>query len=161
VELILGQVDCLSLTVVRFVSTTWMRMVSPPPLRQHPRLDGEVLEQQELGEEEESYSKQVAAKGWLGLLQWARANGCPWTKTTCAKAAEGGHLDVLRWARANGCPWDHSTCAEAAKGGHLEALQWARANGCPWGEWTCAYAAEGGHLDVLRWARANGCPWDE
>jgi hypothetical protein len=75
VELILGQVDCLSLTVVRFVSTAWMRMVSPPPLRQHPRLDGEVLEQQELGEEEESYSKQVAAKGWLGLLQWARANG--------------------------------------------------------------------------------------
>ena len=45
---------------------------------------------------------------------------------------EGGHLEVLQWARANGCPWDQRTCAYAATGGHLEVLQWARANGCPW-----------------------------
>jgi hypothetical protein len=38
------------------------------------------------------------------VLQWARANGCPWNKRTCAGAAKGGHLDVLMWARANGCP---------------------------------------------------------
>ena len=32
----------------------------------------------------------------------------------CA-AAEGGHLEVLQWARANGCPWDEwTTCAYAA-----------------------------------------------
>ena len=24
----------------------------------------------------------------------------------CSVAATGGHLEVLQWARANGCPWD-------------------------------------------------------
>jgi hypothetical protein len=51
------------------------------------------------------------------VLQWARANGCPWDAATCAWAAEGGHLEVLQWARANGCDWDKLTCSEAAWGG--------------------------------------------
>ena len=46
---------------------------------------------------------------------------------------------VLQWARANDCPWDKWTCAWAAQGGHLEVLQWARANDCP-NEDTCTYA---------------------
>tara|TARA_B110000240_G_scaffold73037_1_gene83187 strand:- start:79 stop:267 length:189 start_codon:yes stop_codon:yes gene_type:complete len=45
-------------------------------------------------------------------------------------AAKYGHLEVLQWARANDCPWDEWTCAWAVKGGYLEVLQWARANGC-------------------------------
>ena len=64
-------------------------------------------------------------------LRWARANGCPWNKVTCAAAAEGGHLEVLKWARENGCPWDVRTCRYAAGVGHLEVLKWARDNGCP------------------------------
>jgi hypothetical protein len=44
----------------------------------------------------------------------------------------GGHLEVLQWLRANECPWDEGTCRWAAKCGKLEVLQWARANGCPW-----------------------------
>ncbi len=60
----------------------------------------------------------AAFGGHLEVLQWARANDCPYLKT-------------LKWARANGCPWDKWTCAFAAKGGHLETLKWARANGCP------------------------------
>ena len=43
----------------------------------------------------------------------------------------GGHLDVLQWARAQGCPWNWCTCVKAAEGGHLKLLSWARANGCP------------------------------
>ena len=46
-------------------------------------------------------------------------------------AMEGGHLEVLQWARANGCPWDEWTCHNAAAGGHLEVLRWAHANECP------------------------------
>jgi hypothetical protein len=68
---------------------------------------------------------------------------------------------VLQWARTNGCPWNRNTCAEAARGGHLEVLQWARTNGAPWCKYTCTFAAQGGHLEMLQWARANGCPWDE
>ena len=70
-----------------------------------------------------------------------------------AYAAEGGQLDVLQWARANGCPWDGSTCAGAAEGGHLDVLQWARANGCPWNETTCEYAVKGGKFELYKWAR--------
>ena len=56
------------------------------------------------------------------MLQWARANGCPWDEWTCWFAAKGGQLEVLQWAHANGCPWDHRTCANAAEGGHFELL---------------------------------------
>ena len=101
----------------------------------------------------------AALNGHLSVLQWARANGCPWYDDTCSCAAFGGHLSVLQWARANGCPWDGRTCMLAAHGGHLSVLQWAHANGCPWNEDTCAAAALNGHLDVLQWARANDCPW--
>ena len=82
------------------------------------------------------------------MLQWLRANGCPWDECTCAEAAGRGHLEVLQWARANGCPWNVSTSSGAANGGHLEVLRWARANGCPCDDLTCAFAfaALGGHL---------------
>jgi hypothetical protein len=61
----------------------------------------------------------------LEVLQWARANNCPWSEFTCAYAAGNGHLHVLAWAHANGCDWSESTSARAAIGGHLEVLQWA------------------------------------
>ena len=47
------------------------------------------------------------------------------------RRAEGGYLEVLQWARANDCPWDERTCAFAVEGGYLEVLHWACANGCP------------------------------
>ena len=31
-------------------------------------------------------------------------NECPWNEWTCTEAAFGGHLGVLQWARENGCP---------------------------------------------------------
>ena len=36
------------------------------------------------------------------MLQWARANGAPWSEKTCSGAARYGHLEVLQGARANG-----------------------------------------------------------
>ena len=57
------------------------------------------------------------------MLGWAKDNGCPWRKRTCALIAAGGHLDVLQWAREDDhmCAWNSMTCARAAGGGHLEA----------------------------------------
>ena len=46
----------------------------------------------------------AAEYGRLGVLQWARENGCPWSEQAGDLASEGGHLNVLRWARENGCP---------------------------------------------------------
>jgi len=39
------------------------------------------------------------------VLQWARANECPWDKYTCVYARKHGHHDLLKWAIANGCPY--------------------------------------------------------
>ena len=66
---------------------------------------------------------------------------------TCA--ARGGH--VLQWAKANGCPWDK--CTYAAANSHLHVLQWGRVNGCPWDKWTCMNAFKNGHWEVLRWGK--------
>jgi hypothetical protein len=62
-------------------------------------------------------------------------------------AALGGYLEVLQWARANGCPWNERTCALAAESRQLEVLQWARANGCPWSEHTRNMAASIGYIE--------------
>ena len=75
--------------------------------------------------------------GRVALLQWARAQDCPWDALTCACAASAGHLEVLQWARAQGCPWNVLTTMNAVSGGHLAALQWARAHGCPWDKELC------------------------
>ena len=106
---------------------------------------------------------------------------------TCTYAAEGGHLEVLQWARANGCPWNEDPCSEprqaatwrCCSGRARTALRGTsglapcRERRPPGGAAVGAserllrgtadlrLAAGGGHLEVLQWARANGCPWDE
>ena len=95
------------------------------------------------------------------MLQWARANGCPWDSYTCHCAAENGHLEVLQWAHSNGCPWDAQTTVCAAKGGHLTCLKYARTNGCPWDFDACVsflYGDKAGHDARVAWCTANGIP---
>lgn len=102
---------------------------------------------------------------------------------TCA--AEAGHLHIVEYLRANGCPWvgismidpaargvicDYSSGVDVmyvhgttvpvvtAGRGHLEVLVWAHENGCPWSDYSWERAVQGGHGDVIIWARANGCP---
>ena len=73
-------------------------------------------------------SNRVAAE----VRQWARANGCPWNKQTCTRAAEGGHLEVLQWAIENGCPWEwHECMVGATEKGTLDMLAWLNENKPP------------------------------
>jgi hypothetical protein len=46
-------------------------------------------------------------------------------------AADKGHLEVLQWARANGCPWDEEKIALADSNGYDDVVIWAKANGAP------------------------------
>ena len=95
------------------------------------------------------------------MLQWARAQKCPWLEDDiCANAASGGHLEILRWLREVGCRWG-ATSYFAAGGGHLAVLKWLRERNCSWDASTCRAATVGGHLAVLRWAREHGCEWNE
>ena len=65
-------------------------------------------------------------------------------------AAQNGHLEVLQWLRANGCPWDTDTCYHAVDQGHVEVLRWVRANGFEWdAETRDRAAAELGYTDDL------------
>jgi hypothetical protein len=41
----------------------------------------------------------------MGTVQGRSGDG----KDPCSSAAAGGHPAVLQWARANGCPWDEYT----------------------------------------------------
>ncbi|AVK76359.1 Ankyrin repeat domain containing protein [Pandoravirus neocaledonia] len=147
--MILGHLHASDAIVAAWVNRRWYACAPPRPPQLGSRKGNEY------------YMEQWAKKGYLNVVKWARNNGCPWSRLTCARAAYGGWLDLVKWARENGCPWDESTCAGAASGGHLDVLEWARASGCEWDERTCAKAAKGGHLGVLQWARANGCPWDK
>jgi hypothetical protein len=74
---------------------------------------------------------------------------------TCAHAAEGGYLEILKWARANGCPWNEKTRIYAAMNGHVETLIWAVENGClcHCGSNTlqCKYC----YPKILQWAKKN------
>jgi hypothetical protein len=42
--------------------------------------------------------------GSLESLQMARAHGCVWDSRTYWKAAQKGYMVILQWALANGCP---------------------------------------------------------
>ena len=39
-------------------------------------------------------------------------------------AAWGGHLKVLQWLKANGCPWDKTTIHGAQQGNHPDVIAW-------------------------------------
>jgi len=50
----------------------------------------------------------------------------------CYTAADGNHLALLQWLRANGCPWwDTVRLIEGSTHADTPAFQWAFANGAP------------------------------
>ena len=57
------------------------------------------------------------------------------------RAVQSGKLELVQWLRAEGCPWHHLTCEYAVEKGHVEVLRWARENGRPWHARTRDWAA--------------------
>ena len=45
-----------------------------------------------------------------------------------------GHLGILQWARAQTCPWDDDMCYGVFVSGKEHEQKWGRLNGCP-AEW--------------------------
>lgn len=46
----------------------------------------------------------------MPLLQWALADGYKFKIETTSFLALRGNLKVLQWARANDCPWNNCMC---------------------------------------------------
>ncbi|QBZ81780.1 ankyrin repeat incomplete domain containing protein [Pandoravirus celtis] len=71
-----------------------------------------------------AYAAQLAARGHLKVLQWARADGCLCDESASTAAARRGHLHILQWLCDNGYPLSAVVPSAAARGGHLAVLQW-------------------------------------
>jgi hypothetical protein len=132
----------------------------------------------------DNYMGLLARHNARAVIQWARADGCPWDANACAEAAKGGHLDLLQWLRRNGCPWNtlaygwamvksHAHIVEwfddnerlvkiddlwepAIRQGHIEIVDWLLEHGHPWPRGSCCFAAQSGRLDLLQRARPEG-----
>ena len=79
------------------------------------------------------------------------------------KCSRKGHLGVLKWAKQNGCSWDEETFMRAAVGNHLHVIHWALENDCPFHEDICSKMAQQGWggLEFLKWARQSNFFWNE
>lgn len=98
--------------------------------------------------------------GYLEVVLWLRANGHPWPKDACRRAARHEHRNVLLAAKADGLVWDEYVCMEAAGKGDIDLVRWLRMNGCPWGVTTTRALARRGAIALVEWAIAQGCPID-
>lgn len=78
----------------------------------------------------------AASSGHIAVLEALRARGYAANVQTCVDAVFA-RLDILQWLRANGCPWDARVCTTAYMTNHLATLKWAVANGCPWDAVAC------------------------
>ncbi|CAB9526442.1 ankyrin containing protein (ISS) [Seminavis robusta] len=96
----------------------------------------------------ETFCNQPHAEHWLKHKY--SSNNATENDRVCNKIAKIGSLTIMLWAKQEGFPWSKWTCAWAARNGHLEMFQWLREHGCPWDLWTCLKAAEGGHLEILK-----------
>ena len=104
--LVLAQLDPMDYALLSRVGKPWLAAVVTRGLPRAGKGGGGAL-------------KLVDFVASVGMLAWAKANGCQWEEKTCNYIASGGHLAVLQWAREHGCPWGKGTCQNAAAEGHL------------------------------------------
>ena len=107
---------------------------------------------------ERKHVRQRGGGGHLEVLQWARANSCPWDWQTCANAAWGGHLDVLN-GQSKTVPRARGIRARTRRGADTSRCCSFCARAGAWNARMCAWlVADAGHFDVFKWTIENGCP---
>jgi hypothetical protein len=103
-----------------------------------------------------------ARSGYLELVRWCYAHGCPWDNLQLVNryAAGSGNVEIMAWALQKSCTRlsEFAMQAAAAKG-HTAMCQYLHAQQCPWSESCTREAAAGGHIDLLRWLISNGCSY--
>ncbi|AGO84791.1 Ankyrin repeat domain containing protein [Pandoravirus salinus] len=104
--------------------------------------------------------KTAIERGYPDVVLWLRANGHPWPKDACRRAARHGHRNVLLATKADDIVWDEYLCMEAAQQGDMDLVRWLRMHDCPWGVTTTRALARRGEIAPLNWAIAEGCPID-
>jgi hypothetical protein len=93
----------------------------------------------------------------LEVVQFLRAQGCPWSALTCSAAAGSGRTDMCAYLHGEKCACSQDTCLEAASNGYCSTLRWLREHGCPWHETSIPLAAaEGGSVDAMVFLQQQG-----
>ena len=91
------------------------------------------------------------------LLSQKQRSSSTVSKMAVTEAAGHGWMELLRWLRAQGCPIESAAVENAAKaaarGGHQEVVEWlmqlsTKSFSFPF---ACKGAARGGRLDLLKW----------
>ena len=57
------------------------------------------------------------------MLKFARSHGANWNINACYAAARGNQLEMLQYLRANGCPWRRNDLLTFAHGCHTGPLR--------------------------------------
>jgi hypothetical protein len=106
----------------------------------------------------------AARQGWLELVQYLCAEGCPWDDSVTTATCEIGQLDTLRWLLQQGCPMNVRICCftAAARGStdSLEFLQGAEPTTyVPLLQMMLAVAGACGQLETAQQLRQQGAEW--
>lgn len=120
---------------------------------------------------------QCYRRGHLGILGWARSNGCQWNRHTFLHCCLPGirNRGLRQWARSTYHSWQKTVCSGAVKVGiwafsggrgrtdfhetsrrapalgciRTRLLQWAWPKGCLWNKWTYFLGASGAYLGAF------------
>jgi hypothetical protein len=99
----------------------------------------------------------------LAVVQFLRAEGCPWGLDTYCAAATRGHTDLCAYLYAAQCPRDAGTaaCDCAAMNGHASTLRWLREYDFPWqADGLPLLAARGDSVDTMVALQQLGIVYD-
>jgi hypothetical protein len=102
----------------------------------------------------------------LAVLSILREQGLRWSASLCSAAAWLNKLELLQWLRAQGCPWELKTLLnDAAKGAGVPLLEWLRQ--CAPKHFSAAkasmlfHAGVTGNLEVVKSLLQAGAPWPD
>jgi hypothetical protein len=104
------------------------------------------------------YQRAAGRYANVATLQAAHAAGMRYSYEAMDGAARCNDLTVVQFLRAQGCPWDSCIYNLVARRGHTAMCAYLYAGGCPWSTRACNEAARNGHADTLRWLYEHGCP---
>ncbi len=99
----------------------------------------------------------AVSQGQLRNVQWLRARGHQWTEEMSGNAVGTGamRLALLDWMRANGCPFTAWAFSTAVYLGNEGTIAWMKANSVPFDETTYMYALRFGTRKLVRWLDAR------
>jgi hypothetical protein len=110
----------------------------------------------------------AAERGDLVMLQWLRANECPWGSSATSysfaevaiHAAKGHSMEVFLWLQQQGNVFTEPIMSRAASHGAEAIVKWLHAHGCPWSDEVLRSAAYCPNIGLLKWLHQADCPVD-